>query len=205
MKKIKLIWKMSIIAIFVCFVFIGIAGAENWPMFMHDPEHTGETSDTIKNPENLGLKWKFETDVSDESSPVVYGNYIYFGSEDEYVYCLDKKTGELKWKFLAGGESHSSPAVYENYVYIGSTDGIYSYFYSLNKDTGELKWKFETTNTIHLSPVVSENFVYVGSFNGYIYCLDKDTGELKWEFLISTTRSSPAIFGDYLQNFNQYL
>jgi len=45
--KLKLnLWKI-LIALIVGFVFAGIAGAEDWQMFMHDSEHTGETSDVI--------------------------------------------------------------------------------------------------------------------------------------------------------------
>jgi outer membrane protein assembly factor BamB len=96
------------------FVFTGIAGAEDWPMFHHDLERSSETSDVIENPEKLGLKWKFETGYGDfgvSSSPAISENYVYVGSGDDYVYCLDKNTGELIWNFKTRKAVDSSPAI----------------------------------------------------------------------------------------------
>jgi len=147
-----------LIAAVICFVFVGNAGAGDWPMFRHDSWHTGETSDVIKNPKDLELEWKFKTGDLVYSSPAVSGNYVYVGSNDNYIYCLDKNTGELKWKFKTGSYVKSSPAVSGDYVYVGSID---SYVYCLNKDTGELEWKFKTGGRVDSSPAVSGDYVYV--------------------------------------------
>ncbi|PKP57657.1 MAG: hypothetical protein CVT88_08575 [Candidatus Altiarchaeales archaeon HGW-Altiarchaeales-1] len=149
---------------------ISVAG--DWEMFGHDLEHTGETSDVIKNPENLKLKWKFKTGSYVRSSPTISGNFVYVGSWDGYVYCLNKNTGELIWKFETGSGVWSSPAISGNFVYVGSYD---SYVYCLNKNTGKLLWKFQTGNYVSSSPAISGNFVYVGSNDSYVYCLNKNT------------------------------
>jgi len=139
----------------------------DWDMFRYDLEHTGETSDIIKNPKELKLIWKFETGSSVDSSPAISENFVYVGSDDNYIYCLNKNTGELIWKFETGSSVDSSPAISENFVYVGSDD---NYIYCLNKNTGELIWKFETGSGVYSSPAISENFVYVGSYDSYIYC-----------------------------------
>jgi len=67
--------------IFIALIIISqLATAEDWPMFQHDLEHTGETSDVIENPEDLVLKWKFESKGGIFSSPVVSGDYVYMSS-----------------------------------------------------------------------------------------------------------------------------
>ena len=71
---------------------------EDWLVFRHNPEHTGRTSCVIENPEKLELKWKFKTEWAVSSSKAVSGDYLYVGSGDSYVYCLNKNKGELKWK-----------------------------------------------------------------------------------------------------------
>ena len=127
--KLKLNLEKILVVLIVGFVFAGTGGAEDWPMFMHDLEHTGETSDVIKIPQNLELVWKFETGDRVQSSPSIYDDYIYFGSDDDYVYCLNKNTGELMWKFKTGDSVYSSPAVSGDYVYFGSKDNhIYCFF-----------------------------------------------------------------------------
>ncbi len=173
---------------------ISVAG--DWEMFGHDLEHTGETSDVIKNPENLKLKWKFKTGSYVRSSPTISGNFVYVGSWDGYVYCLNKNTGELIWKFETGSGVWSSPAISGNFVYVGSYD---SYVYCLNKNTGKLLWKFQTGNYVSSSPAISGNFVYVGSNDSYVYCLNKNTGKLLWKFQTgSDVFSSPAISGNFV-------
>ena len=84
------------------------------------------------------LKWKFETGREVKSSPAVAGNYVYIGSDDRYVYCLDKDAGGLKWKFITGNLVFSSPAVSGNCVYVGSTDN-YVYAFATLKSTGTPK------------------------------------------------------------------
>jgi len=173
-----------------------ISVAEDWPMFRHDLEHTGETSDVIENPEDLELKWKFKTEEGVGSSPAVSGDHVYVGSREGYVYCFDKNTGKEIWKFKTGDWADSSPAVSENYVYVGSNDW---YIYSLDKNTGKEIWKFKTGSWVGSSPAVSENYVYVGSRDGYVYCFDKNTGKLKWKFKTEGgVGSSPAVSGDYV-------
>lgn len=75
--KLKLNLGKILVILIVGFVFAGTVGAEDWAMFQHDLEHTGETSDVIENPEDLGLAWIFKTEYSEYSSPVVSGNNIY--------------------------------------------------------------------------------------------------------------------------------
>ena len=62
--------------------------SSNWEMFGHDLEHTGETSDIIKNPKELKLIWKFETGSGVYSSPAISENFVYVGSYDSYIYCF---------------------------------------------------------------------------------------------------------------------
>ncbi|MGB3082666.1 MAG: PQQ-binding-like beta-propeller repeat protein, partial [Candidatus Omnitrophota bacterium] len=64
------------------------------------------------------------------SSPVVSGDTVYVGSEDGFLYALDKESGDLKWKFQTGSAVNSSPAVSGDTVYVGSEDG---YVYAVQK------------------------------------------------------------------------
>ena len=70
-----------------------------------------------------------------DSSPAISENFVYVGSFDNYIYCLNKNTWELIWKFETGNDVYSSPAISENFVYVGSKD---NYIYCLNKNTGKL-------------------------------------------------------------------
>ena len=66
-------------------------------------------------------KWKFKTEGSINTSPVIVDDVIYFGSNDSYVYALDLKTGKELWKYKTEGwQLISSPAVSDGVVFIGS-------------------------------------------------------------------------------------
>ncbi len=57
------------------------------------------------------------------SSPVVSGNILYFGSDDGYLYGLDKKTGELKWRYWLAVPVKSALAASGNALFVTDYDG----------------------------------------------------------------------------------
>jgi len=178
---------LQITTIFAIIVLLsGTAVAADWPMFGHDPQHTGVAGESLEPP--LEVLWKFETDCR-VYSPAVSGGTVYIGSLDDYVYALDADTGIEKWKFETSGYIHSSPAVSGGTVYIGSDVSFArsGYVYALDADTGAEKWKFKTGNEVQSSPAVSGGTVYIGSDDKYIYALDADTGTEKWKFRTSGT------------------
>ena len=60
------------------------------------------------------------------SSPAISGNgeFIYVGSDDYKVYCLEASSGAKVWSFETGGWVLSSPAISGNgeFIYVGSDD-----------------------------------------------------------------------------------
>ena len=78
--------------------------------------------------------WEFQTGEKVRSSPTISGRYVYIGSTDNKLYCLNAATGEKVWEFAAGDQVNSSPAVTGGYVYVGSNDRN---VYCLNAATGK--------------------------------------------------------------------
>jgi len=56
------------------------------------------------------------------SSPAVADGYVYVGSLDGNVYCLNAATGDLIWNYATDNLVGSSPAVAGGYVFVGSYD-----------------------------------------------------------------------------------
>ncbi len=65
-------------------------------------------------------RWEFRTGGKVSSSPAV-STFVYVGSKDHKVYCLDPYDGSKLWEFDTGDEVISSPAISEGYVYVGSS------------------------------------------------------------------------------------
>jgi len=137
-----------------------------------------------------GVKWKFKTQGKVRSSPVVFDSSIYFGSNDGFLYALDKNSGNEIWKFKTKGEIYSSPTVSSGVVYFGCNEGK---LYALDAVNGDLKWSYKAGGEIQSSPAVTAGVVYFGSLDSYIYAIDSTSGKLIWKF--KTQRgiiSSPA-------------
>ncbi|CAN2047262.1 outer membrane protein assembly factor BamB [Candidatus Magnetomoraceae bacterium gMMP-13] len=190
MKKLFII---SILFLFIAFN-PGLASAEiSWPMRGHDAKHTGQSEYAEK---SYGLlKWRFQTDNSITSSPVIGpDNTLYTGSTDFYLYAINPD-GSLKWKYKTGYSIYSSPAIgTDGTVYAGSYD---NYLYAFNPD-GTLKWRYATNDNIAAAPVIGDDgTIYVGSKDDYLYALNPD-GTLKWKYNVDDkiSVSGPAISDD---------
>jgi len=178
---------LGIIAILV--LLPGVAQADDWPMFHHDPAHTGYTTESIS--DDLELLWSYQTGNCVDSSPAVANGKVFVGSRDEKIYCLDEDTGNLFWSYKTGGNVVSSPAVANGKVFVGSGDGK---IYCLDENTGELVWSYKTGGSGDSSPAVANGKVFVGSYDNKIYCLDENNGKLIWSYETgSGVFSSPAV------------
>ncbi len=163
-----------ILAMVVFMLLTGVAQASDWPMFQHDPCHTGYTSDVV--PDDLELIWTYKVGTV-FSSPVVADGKVFVSSNDK-IYCLNKDKGYLLWKSeIRSG--YSTPAVVNGKVFVGSWDNK---IYCLDEDTGNLIWSYKTGNSVRSSPIVTDGKVFVGSDDAKIYCLDEDTGSLIWSY-----------------------
>jgi outer membrane protein assembly factor BamB len=192
----------------------GTAAAADWPMFGHDPQHTGVAGESVEPP--LELLWKFKTNSSIRSSPAISDDTVYIGSGDGCVYALDAATGTEKWEYKVDGGIWSSPAMTCDTLYIGVEDQFGTYLYALNAVTGTEKWKYEIGVAIPppYPPTVSDGTVYLGIWwlgsgsGGSVCALDVATGEKKWEYKTDRAiSSSPTVSEDtvYIGSWDNYI
>lgn len=180
-----------------------------------------------------GLKWKFEGKAESYSSPVIFQDKIYVGSEDHFLYAIYLETGKIAWKFKTAGAVNSSPIVFGQRIYFGSMDG---YYYALDAQTGKLIWKYKTGGEHKIgrnglwgmqpymfymedpfdffisSPIAQDDGVsktiYFGSSDGNLYALDADNGNLRWKYLTGAAiRTTPLLYEGniYIGSWNQYV
>ncbi len=195
-------------------------------MFRGDPAHSGVYSSAA--PENLDVKWSFQTGEAIVSSPAVTHGTVYVGSMDNFLYAIDAASGKQKWKFDAHGDVRSSPAVSGSLVYVTSLDGK---LYAVDAATGAEKWNFATSgehrhtaagmeyaapttenmpdpwDLFLSSPTVADGVVYFGSGDGYVYAVDATTGTLRWKFPTgNVVHASPAVADGmvYVGSFDTY-
>lgn len=119
------------------------------------------------------------------ASPVVDGKHVYIGSDDRFIYALDRATGDVTWKYLTEGRVHAAQTLVEGTLYSGCHDG---YAYALEAATGKLKWKFKTGSLVNSTVAFRDGQVYFGSYDKHIYALKAMDGTLLWK-----TETDPGI------------
>ena len=136
------------------------------------------------------LKWKFSPInirpyYGQKSSPYVYEDKIYVGSDQGKLFCLDLN-GNLLWQFQTENTLkgvHSLPQVSNGKVIFGSYDG---HLYALDKDYGSVIWNVKPANWIASSPFIHDGVIYIGTEwgvgGGSICAFFEENGELLWEF-----------------------
>ena len=177
-----------------------------WPMFHHDPQHTGYSASQVE--AHLYKNWSFKTDYVISSSPIVVDDKVYIGSADPvihlvYMYCLNASNGNKIWEKEIESWHPYSPttaAVFDDKIYFGGgQDGI---FYCLNASTGKENWSFQEGGTVPCylgDPTVSDGKVYFGSASCYwddvdVLCLDAYNGDKIWSFdALGNVYNSPAV------------
>ena len=170
------------------------SNATSWSTFHGNIQHTGYHPITTS--DNVGvLKWKFKTNGSIQSSPVISNDgTIYIGSNDNYLYAINPD-GTYKWKFNTSGQIWATPTIgSDGTIYIGSFD---KKLFAINPD-GTKKWSYSTKGEIRAGPTIdSSGVLYIGTSGGYggsgFHAINPD-GNFKWGKGINYgVYSNPAI------------
>ena len=148
------------------------AAVEDWPMYGHDPLHSGLTTDTgldANNAASMKLQWQANLgEAINASTASVFNStlnkqLVYVAAKGGTIAAVDASNGDRVWSFRAAADVNSSPAVFRGVLYIGSSDHK---LYALDATTGARKCSFDTGGVINASPVAVSTadgvVVYVG-------------------------------------------
>jgi outer membrane protein assembly factor BamB len=198
-------------------------------VFRGDPAHSGVYAGA--GPHALGgVAWNSRPGGRVLSSPVFDRGAIYFGSDDQNVYCRDAETGVQKWKFAdtRGGRLYTRGRFRRS----RGRQAMTGTRTRLTLTKGTLRWKFKTggerrfeAKGLHgnqpanqtfwdpwdmflSSPVIGQGAVFFGSGDGNVYALDQWTGAVRWKFKTGdVVHSSPAYEAGtiYIGSWDSYL
>lgn len=153
---------------------------DDWPMYQHDPAHSGRTPATVYNAGPLFLQWaySFGERVEIEAQPIIANGVIYQGVMNGEMHAINANTGQVLWIKRPGGPIAHTAATDGVRVYFGSLDGN---VYALNTSNGELAWTFVTDGPVVSAPTVVNERVFIGSNDGSLYALEATTGVKLWQ------------------------
>lgn len=150
------------------------------PKIHHDNQNTGQAD--YKGPQTNYVKWEYQTggDMISSSPAIGSDGTIYIGSNDGYLYALNKN-GTRKWRFDAGSTIESSPAIdSDGMIYFGSNAGE---FFALFP-TGTKKWSNAiSTDKIQASPAIgTDGTIYIEDEYGHYFAINSTNGNVKWQY-----------------------
>jgi outer membrane protein assembly factor BamB len=137
------------------------------------------------------LLWRFDAGVV-ESSPLLVGNTLYFGSWDHKLYALTlrgRKRPRVRWTFEADDQVVAAPAYAGGTVYIATSNGS---VYGVYARTGRMRWhatsfsRFGRREYFYATPSVAYGRVFVGNADGTVYAFGASSGDLLWARQVGT-------------------
>ena len=140
-------------------------------------------------------RWSKPLPSRAESSPVVAGGSVYFGSEDGTVYALRASDGFVRWRSKAPGAVKAGLALAGGNLYFGDYSGKVT---ALRAADGHLVWRKGTSGgkfglssgTFYATPSVAFGRVYLGNTDGFVYSYAATDGALAWR-----TRTGGYVYG----------
>lgn len=141
--------------------------------------------------ETGAIVWRYRTERSTCSEPLIIGEHVYFGSWDHYLYKFNKKTGEYIWKYqLSGGSDSGSPISGEGKIFLPVGGGT---FRCLNPETKTVEWTPQLTGKMYnVTPGYHDGNVFLSCLNGRglggipigaeVFNVNASNGELNWTF-----------------------
>ena len=192
-------WATAILITFLlsAFNFVAIqssvqaeSSGDDWPMFHHDPAHTGYSTNSVPTTPPVVL-WASPKGLG--GSPVVLHDYVYIISQAG-ISCFNTSNGEQIWnqRLQYGFGAEVAPAVSGGYVYTPML--------AYNASTGELVLNY-TDSWGGTSPTVANGMIYLGYRyadvdRGGVFALDASTAAVKWNFTAGHVSSSPTVAYD---------
>lgn len=118
-----------------------------------------------------------------ETKPLYINNRLVYGSWDNYLYCVDARSGILNWSWTENQNFYYSPAAAipvsdGESVYISTPD---KYVSSIDLLLGKTNWRknnFNAWESISLSP--DNNTLYIKSIQDKVYAVEPATGKQKY-------------------------
>lgn len=161
------------------------ASNDDWPMFHHDPAHTGATNSSAPTNKHAVVWSLGPKDQNLPGSPAVVDGVVYVSGTS--LYAFNASTGETMW--VASNEGYSSPVIVNGIAYTGALNGG-----AFNASTGAEIWKTAVKGYGGVTKVlaVADGYFYSVNEEGFLVGRNASTGALLWTS-DGSAFSSPAV------------
>ena len=119
---------------------------------------------------NRSVVWQQQEGTPDTCSPVVWGELIFFISDNGIARCHDAHTGQLRWTQRLKGSYKASPIAAEARVYFVNTEGLCTVISAAPRFDKLLENKLN--DEFIASPTVSDGKIFLRGKNS-LYCIGR--------------------------------
>ncbi len=91
-------------------------------------------------------------------SPAITEQHVLFAATDKYLYCVDKRTGEVRWEIDLRARMFSTPVIKGGIVYIGTNNAC---LYEIKEETGEIMAVTQLNERITSPVIFDDDTLYV--------------------------------------------
>lgn len=156
--------------------------SDSWPMFHHDPAHTGYSTSTAPNTNQTLWNASVGAMVYITDNLAVANGIVFEGEGYGTVHAFNATTGATVWTFQAGIEVKDTPVIANGVVYITGAIHIWGdILFALNATNGAQIWNVTTSGGMEC-PVVADGKLFINFNERYILALNATTGASIWEF-----------------------
>ncbi len=121
--------------------------------------------------------WRVVLGSRTESSPLIDGNRLVFGTEKGEVLALNRANGRVLWRYRANGAVKAAVAMEGNTLYVGDYSGR---LHAIWARSGKRRWVSDLDGSLYSTPAVAYGRVYVGNINRSVVAVGAETGRIAW-------------------------
>lgn len=141
------------------------------------------------------VRWKYETESSFETTPLVAGGRVFAGDQDGVFHAVDAGSGKKVWTVDTSTSIHSSANLVEDSHVVFGNDG--ADIYCLNAADGKVIWKKAAGDRVNSSPAIGWGACLVSGCDAKLRAIDLKTGDERFAAdLGSLSPGSPAVVND---------
>ncbi len=127
----------------------------------------------------LDLKKKWEIKLPHiYTSPLVWNQYIYAGTKEGLLFCVEKNNGKKIWHFPAHASLLGIPAEQNGRIYFTDIKGN---LYCIDGKSGTSIWTTDLKSNCYNGPVLANDRIFIGTTAGIFYALTADSGKIVWQ------------------------
>ena len=140
---------------------------------------------------NGRLLWRRKLAGRSESSPLLAGDKLIFGTEAGDVLALSPRTGRTVWRYHAGGRVKGAVARLGGTLYVGDYDG---HLHAIWMRSGRRRWRTDLGGSLYSTPAVAYGRVFIGNIDGSVAAVGARSGRIAWRRRAKGyVYSSPAV------------